>query len=367
MKNLKSFLVPWIDNVKAYDTEDLIVAWSHPELKRMMLNENPIPPSKKVTKAILKAAKMGNRYPDNGPKVRAKIAKMHNVEPDNVYVSHGSSEIIDMIMRLFVAPGDEVIIPNPTFSLYGLRAKAVGGKVVSIDMTEDMQYDTKAMLDAVTPKTKVIIVCTPNNPTGDFIPDKDLTKIVKLGIPTLVDEAYLEFQPDRKSKDYLVKKHSNVIVAHTLSKAYGMAGIRFGYALADKEMIQYFRKMQLPWNVSLTSMAAAEAALDEQEELKRKADYNKSSVDYVYKELSKIEGFKPYYSNGNYILVDATDLGITGKEIVDYVFDNAGVMIKHFAPLRGRTGFFRISLGSHKENKLCIEFIKRFLKEKDKL
>jgi len=365
MKNLKKFFVPWIDNVKEYDTNDLIVAWSHPELKRMMLNENPIPPSKKVSSAILKAAKMGNRYPDNGPKVRAKIAKLHDVEPDNVYVGHGSSEIIDMIMRLFVAPGDEIIIPNPTFSLYGLRAKAVGGKVVSVDMTQDMQYDTKAMIKAVTDKTKVIIVCTPNNPTGDFIPDNDLMKIINLGIPTMVDEAYLEFQPDRKSKDYLIKEHENVIVAHTLSKAYGAAGIRFGYALADKEVIQYFRKMQLPWNVSLTSMAAAEAILDEREVLLKKAAYNKSSIDYVFKELSKIEGMRPFYSHGNYVLVDATDLGVTGKEIVDYVYDKANVMIKHFAPLKGRTGFFRISLGTKKENKLCIDYIRKFLKEKD--
>lgn len=366
MKNLKRFLVPWIDEVKEYNTEDLLVAWAHPELKRMMLNENPIPPSKKVTKAVLKAAKMGNRYPDNGPKVRAKIAKMHNLESDNVYVSHGSSEIIDMIMRLFVAPGDEVIIPNPTFSLYALRAKAVGGKAVTVDLTEDMQYDTKAMLGAVTQKTKVIIVCTPNNPTGDFIPDKDLMKIVKLGIPTMVDEAYLEFQPERKSKDYLIKEHDNVIVAHTLSKAYGAAGIRFGYALADKEMVKYFRRMQLPWNVSLTSMAAAEAILDEEEELRKKAKYNKSGINYVCKELSKIPGVKPYYSNGNYVLVDATDAGIAGKEVVDYVFDNAGVMIKYFAPFKGRNGFFRISLGTHKENSLCMRHIKQFFKDKKK-
>ncbi|MBM3200656.1 histidinol-phosphate transaminase [Candidatus Woesearchaeota archaeon] len=363
MKNLKKFLVPWIDEVKPYDTEELIVAWAHPEFKRMMLNENPIAPSKKVTKAILKAAKMGNRYPDNGVKVRAQLAKLHNVEPDNVYIGHGSSEIIDMIMRLFVAPGDEIIIPNPTFSLYGLRAKAVGGKVVKVDMKDDMQYNTDAMIKAVTPKTKVIIVCTPNNPTGDFIPDKDLERIIKLGIPTMVDEAYLEFQPDRKSKDQLIKKHDHVIVAHTLSKAYGMAGIRFGYALADKELIQYFRNMQLPWNVSLTSIAAAEAAIEEKEELMRKAKYNKTSVDYVYSELSKIPGLRPFYSHGNYVLVDGTDTGIVGKEVVDYVFQNAGVMIKYFAPLKGRNGFFRISLGSHKENALCIKYVKKFFKD----
>ena len=125
--DLKRFLVPWIDQVKPYDTEDLLIAWSRPELKRMMINENPLPPSEKVLQAIVEAAKMGNRYPDNGPRLRAKIAKRYDLGPENVYLSHGSSEIIDMIMRLFVTPGDEVLLPNPTFSLYGIRARAVGG------------------------------------------------------------------------------------------------------------------------------------------------------------------------------------------------------------------------------------------------
>src|SRR5512139_1608173 len=145
MAELKRFLVPWIDQVKPYDTDDLLVAWSRPELKRMMINENPIPPSEKVIEAILGAAKLGNRYPDTGPRLRAKIAKQYDLGPENVYLSHGSSEIIDMIMRLFVTPGDEVLLPNPTFSLYGIRARVVGGKVVPVDMTPDLEYDVPAI------------------------------------------------------------------------------------------------------------------------------------------------------------------------------------------------------------------------------
>ncbi len=366
MSDLKRYLVPWMEQVKPYDTEDLIVAWSKPELKRMMVNENPIQPSEKVLNAILEAAKVGNRYPDNGPRLRSKIAKRYDLSPENVYLGHGSSEIIDMIMRLFVSPGDEVLMPNPTFSLYGLRTRALGGSVVAIDMTPDLQYDIPAMLRAVTPRTKVIIICTPNNPTGDFISDDDLMKMVELGIPTLIDEAYLEYHPEHESKAPLIRKYNHLIVAHTFSKAYGIAGIRAGYALADEELIQYFRKMQLPWNISLLSLAAAEAVFDEEEELKRKAAYNNAGVDYLCKELTKVPGLRPFYSHGNYVLIDATDAGATGKEIVDYIFEKTGVILKYFAPLRGRNGFFRISLGTHEENSLCVHAIKKFFENRKK-
>jgi len=366
MADLKRFLVPWIDQVKPYGTSDISVAWSRPELKRMFVNENPIPPSERVVKAVTEAARLGNRYPDNGPSIRAKIAKKYDLIPENITLSHGSSEIIDMIMRLFVTPGDEVLLPNPTFSLYAIRAAALGGKVVAVDLTADLQYDTPAMLKAITPRTKVIVICTPNNPTGDFIPDADLMKFVELGIPIMIDEAYLEYHPEHESKAGLVRKYEHVMVSHTFSKAYGMAGIRFGYVLAHETLIQYFKKMQMPWNTSILSLAAAEAALDEEAELKRKAAYNNAEVDYVVKELSKIPGVKPYHSHGNYVFVDATDTGLTGKEIVDYVFEKDKIMIKFFAPFRGRGGFFRITLGTHEENVACVEAIKRYMDTRKK-
>lgn len=364
MGDWKRFLVPWMDQVSPYDVEDLVVAWSRPELKRMMVNENPIPPSERIVRAILEAARMGNRYPDNGPRLRAKIAKLYDLGPENVYLGSGSSEIIDVVMRLFVAPGDEVVLPYPTFSLYALRAKAMGGKVVSVDLTPDFEYDVEAMLGAVTPKTKLIVVCNPNNPTGNFIPDEDLMKLVALGIPLLVDEAYLEYHGDHASKAPWVRDHAHLIVSHTLSKAYGIAGIRFGYALADEALIGYFRKLQLPWNTSLLAMAAAEVALEEMEEMKRKAAYNNAGVEYLCKELSKIPGVRPYFSHGNYVLVDATEAGVTGKEVVDALLEQAGILLKPFGPFRGRKGLFRISIGTHEENALCVQALKRFFQEK---
>jgi len=366
MADLKRFLVPWIDQVKPYSTDDISVVWSRPELKRMFVNENPLPPSERVVKAVAEAARLGNRYPDNGPRIRAKIAKKFDLTPENVYISHGSSEIIDMIMRLFVTPGDEVLIPNPTFSLYAIRARALGGKVVAVDVRPDLQYDTPAMLKAITPRTKVIVICTPNNPTGDFIPDADLMKFVELGVPIMIDEAYLEYHPEHESKAGLVRKYDHVMVSHTFSKAYGMAGIRFGYVLAHERLIGYFRNMQMPWNTSVLSLAAAEAALDEEEELKRKAAYNNAELDYLVKELSKIPGLKPYHSRGNYLFVDAADAGLTGKEIVDHVFEKDNIMIKSYASFSGRNGFFRITVGTHEENIACVEAIKRYVDNRKK-
>ncbi len=151
-----------------------------------------------------------------------------------------------------------------------------------------------------------------------------------------------------------------MVVSHTFSKAYGMAGIRFGYALANEKIIQAFRKIQIPWTASLLSIAAAEAALDDMEELKQKIDYNNAQIKYIYDELSKIDGLKPYFSYGNYMIVDATDLGVNGQEVVDYLFDKKKIMIKAVKTLKDRPGIFRISVGKTEENKACVEEIKEF-------
>jgi len=358
--DVTKFFVPWFEKINPYKTDDLVMAWKDPELHRMFVNENPIGPSEKVVQAITKAARLGNRYPDNGVRIREKIAKIHGLGPDNVFIGNGSSEIIELMCRLFLAPGDEILVPNPIFSLYELRALNVGANVIHVDVTPDLHYDTDAMLAAMTPKTKLMVLINPHNPTGIFIPDEDINRLVGRGIPTLFDEAYLEFHPDHESKDYMIKEHPNMTVSHTFSKAYGMAGIRFGYALADERIIQAFRKIQIPWTPSLLSIAAAEAALDDTEGLKQKVEFNNAQMQNFYDELSKIKGLRPYFSYGNYMMVDATDLGVDGQEVMDYLFEKEKIMIKAQKSLKDRPGMFRISVGTAEENKTCVKALKHF-------
>ncbi len=358
--DVAKFFVPWYARIKPYRTDDIATAWQDQQLHRMFVNENPIGPSERIVEAVADAVRLGNRYPDNGVRVRTKIAEMHKVSPDNVYIGNGSSEIIELMCRLFIAPGDEILLPNPIFSLYELRALNAGANVVSVDVTPEMQYDTEAMLAAITPKTKLMVLCNPNNPTGNFIPDADIERLLRAGIPTLFDEAYLEYHPEHESKAYLVREYPNMVASHTFSKAYGMAGIRFGYALADEKIIQAFRKIQIPWSASLLSIAAAEAALEDRDELKKKIDYNNAQIRYFHEELSKVPGLKPYFSYGNYMIVDATDLGVDGQEVVDYLFKKKKIMIKAVKTLKDKPGIFRISVGRAEENKACVAAIREF-------
>ncbi len=371
MGELRKFLVPWIDDIQVYSTDDLLMAWANPEIGRMMLNENPLGPSDRIVKAVQEAARSGNRYPDNGPRLREKIGRFYGLGPDNVYLGNGSSEMIDNAMRLFVAPGDEVIIPNPAFSLFKVRVTTAGGKPILVDMRETpgggLQYDTEAMLRAITPRTKIFIICTPNNPSGDFIPEEELIRFLDTGIPVFIDEAYLEYHPEHPSHAPLIKKYpDNAMVSHTMSKAFGMAGIRFGYLLASEALVGYLCKIQLPWSLGLLSLAAGEAAWDErEEELREKVKFNRREIDYIWEELSKIDGLHPFYSYGNYILVDPRDAAVKGKDVVDFVFQETKIMIKAYSLPGGRQGF-RLSLGNEEQNRASVHAIKKFFETRSK-
>jgi len=358
MKPLKDWFVPWLTTAREYDTSILDKAWANPDYGRLMLNENPLPPSEKVIKAVTDILSQGNRYPDSMKRLRTKIGKLHNLGPENIALCNGSSEIIDSMMRIFLQPGDEFIVSNPTFGLFPPRAELVGGKVVSVPLRkEDLQYDVDGMLKAITPRTKLILVINPNNPTGIFIEDKDLIRFCETGIPLCVDEAYLHYHPEIPSKSYLIEKYPHVFLSHTFSKAHGFAGIRLGYLVGTEEMVNAFNTMFLPWNVSLMAMAAAEAILDNPEEIAIKVAHNKRWMDIFFAELQKV-GLKPYPAHGNYMLVDATMTGKTTAEILAAALEMEKIFLKKIPTIHGRDGYFRVTPGVDKENERFVRFVR---------
>jgi histidinol-phosphate aminotransferase len=366
MKKVQEYYVPWLAGQKMYVSAHIELAWQKPGLKRMMSNENPNPPSQKVVDAIIKYGKMANRYPDQGTVVRSKIAEINGLEgPENVMIGDGSSEIYDMAIRSFLAPGEEVIQHTPCFGIYGLRTRALGGKLVSVPMDYDLKkkeflFNADAVIKAITPKTKIIIIANPNNPTGNFMLAKDFVKIAETGYPFIVDEAYVEFAGLKMSQVALTKKYPNVLVTRTLSKAYGLAGMRFGYLLGDKEVIMQIAAMLCPWNVGLIPMWGALAAFEDTEALEERCDFNNSEVEYIENALKDIKGLTIFHSYGNYILFDCTDTGKKGKDMVEYALTK-GLILRGQADMYGRTGFFRITIGSKEENRAVVQVIKEFL------
>jgi len=365
MKQVKDYFVPWLSGQKMYISSHIELAWREPSLHRMMSNENPWEPSQKVLDAINKYARMANRYPDQGLVIRSKIAKINGLEgPQNVMLGNGSSEIFDMIFRSFLQPGEEVVQHTPCFGIYKLRCAALGGKLVSVPMFYDREngqllFDPDAVLAAITPKTKIVVIANPNNPTGNFMAPEDFIRIAETGVPFVIDEAYIEFAGLARSHVGLTKKYQNVIITRTLSKAYGLAGMRFGYALGDKDVIMQIAAMLLPWNVGTVPMWAALAALEDTDAVKMRAEFNNREIEHIEEELKDIPGLTIFHSHGNYILFDGGRAGKKGQDMVEYA-QKKGLIFRPQSEMYNSAGFFRITIGSEEENRMAIQAIKEF-------
>ena len=360
MFDVKEWIVPALKGAGVYSQKLGVISDENPELARMCLNENPMAPSQKVIDAVAKVGELGSRYPGLCNDLKAKIGGMFDLGPENVMMANGSSEIIDSMMRAFLQEGDEVLMPTPTFSLFYARASVVGAKQTLIQFTDDgeLDYDVNNDLNAISDKTKLILIATPNNPTGAFMAEEDLRTILDRGIPTCIDEAYLEFHPDKPNMAHLVKDYPNAFVSHTLSKAYGLAGFRFGYLLGRPEMVEVFETLALPWNLGYAPLLAAEAAFDDAETLKRNVDHMTRWNKRFTEELTAL-GLKPLHWAGNFLMVDANVSGKTSQEIFDAAIE-AGVILKTIGAVHGKKGYFRLTPGSDEENERALAFFKRF-------
>jgi len=364
MKKIDEYYVPWVKGIPMYVSGHIELAWKKPELHRMMSNENPNPPSEKVLDALIKYAKMSNRYPDQGLVVRGKIAEINGLRgPENVMLGNGSSEVYDNIFRCFLAPGEEVIQQTPCFGIYKLRGTILGGKMVSVPMVykdKYLYYDAPGILKAITDKTKIIVVANPNNPTGNFMDAKDFVLIAEQGIPFIIDEAYVEYAGLKLSQVELTKKYKNVLITRTLSKAYGLAGLRFGYAMGDKDVIGQISAALLPWNVGTIPMWAALAAFEDTDALDFRVRFNNSEVDYITETLSEIPNLVVFPSKANYILFDCGATGKKGKDMVTYA-ESKGLIFRPESEKYGSDGWFRITIGTKEENRMAVNVVKEFL------
>jgi histidinol-phosphate aminotransferase len=328
----------------------------------MMSNENLLAPSEHVLDAILQAARLGNLYPGSGPQLRKKLGEAAGLTADHVVLGNGSTDVINFVAHTFIAPGEEALISVPTFPMYEARVRVAGGNVVSVPMRRDFYWDMEAILKAVTPKTKLIFICSPNNPTGNQIAEADLLRILELGIPTFFDEAYYELENKVASRAYLIKKHAHMLVNRTFSKAFGLAGLRIGYILCDPQLAGYFNRVRFPWNVSLLALAAALAGLEDAQDQEQKRQNILQGRAYIYGEINKMPGLRAYPSEGNFVLIDASVLGKESNEIRDRMAEK-GIFIRPMSGHNMSKGFIRITVGTPEQNRLFTKVFGDYVKE----
>ncbi|MCK4923821.1 MAG: histidinol-phosphate aminotransferase family protein [Spirochaetes bacterium] len=361
MADVKKLMVPWLEGCQAYFSEHIEKAWEDRSLSRMMSNEGPMPPQKKVLDQLVEGAKLCHRYPDSLKHIKKKIGELNSgLDPDWVLLGNGSTEGLDMTMRAFLRPGEAIIQSNPCYGIYSKRAALIGADTITIDALDGWEYDLDSIEASISEKVKVVILANPNNPTGNLTPDTVYERLVKHNIIVICDEAYIEYSGLENSKVPIIKKNPNMIISRTLSKAYGLAGMRFGYLLGHPETIAIISRMVMSWNVSTISAFGAYAALLDQDGLREKARMTNEGRDYIESELSKIDGLTVYHTYGNYILIDATPTGATSAEIVNAVMEKDGIILRQMTPFKEKTGLFRITISSREENERCVEAVKAF-------
>jgi histidinol-phosphate aminotransferase len=353
MKAPEDYVVPWVKSAEPYSDRHMDVAWEHPEIVRMMSNENLLGPSEHVLDAVMSAARQGNLYPGSGPRLRQKLGEMAGLTGDHVVLGDGSTDVINFVVHAFVGPGDDAMIHVPTFPMYAARIRVAGGNVIAVPMRPDFTWDIEAMLAAATPSTKLIFVCSPNNPTGNQITESDLMRILGLGIPTFYDEAYFELEDQAMSRAALIRDHPHLMVNRTMSKAFGLAGFRLGYVLCDPRLATYFNRVRIPWNVGLITLAAALAGLEDLDDQQRKRENILRGRSYIQDEINKLPGLRAYPSEGNFVLIDASVLDKESSEIRDRMADR-GIFIRPMTGHNMPKGFVRVTVGTPEQNTLFI-------------
>jgi histidinol-phosphate aminotransferase len=354
------FAPSWVRAAEPYNEDHFEIAEKRAGVARLMSNESPFPPSERVLQAVMAAALHGNRYPSRARELRRRLAARVGLDEAQVQVGAGSAELIDLVIRSFVAPGEEVVISVPTFSMYEARTRTVGGIPVLVPMTEEGAFDVPGIISAVTERTKLLFLCTPNNPTGNRMSQSDVRRVLALGLPTLIDEAYYELSNDGESLAHLVAEHPNAIVLRTFSKAFGLAGLRVGYVLGHAAAVRVLSRVKVPWNVSSLAIAAAIASLDDMEEQEQRWQALRDGRTYLERELGAVPGLEVLPSEANFVLIDVSGTGLGADGIVERMLER-GYFLRSLRSHRAGRSLVRITVGDEQQNRGCAQMLREVL------
>lgn len=323
---------------------------------KLASNENPLGPSPKALAVINVSAATLHRYPDGGAfRLREALADRWKVTSDHIILGNGSDEILGLLARTFLSPGDEAVMADHTFVIYKMEVMAAHGKAVTIPLKQ-WRHDLSAMADAITARTRLLFLCNPNNPTGTMVSAEEVARLlarVPEHVVVVFDEAYYEYvrRSDFPDSMTYVKQGRNAIVLRTFSKIYGLAGLRIGYGVTTPEISNLLNRVRPPFNANSIAQCAALAALNDDEHVANSRAVNQAGMEQVVNGLTAL-GFTPIPSEANFVYFD---VGRDGRQVFDSLL-RQGVIVRH---IEGR--MIRVTIGQAEDNHIFLGALARVL------
>ncbi len=328
---------------------------------KLSSNEGPFGPPPAAVRALQECVSDMHRYPDGGSTaLREALATENNIKADQIICGAGSDEIIQFLCNAFLAPGDEIVYSAHGFLMYSIYARAAGANPIAAP-EQDLKADPQAILDTVTPKTKIVFLANPNNPTGSYL-TKDEIKSLRDQLPEnvllVLDAAYCEYvqEADYSAGHELVDEYGSVVVTRTFSKIYGLGGVRLGWGHCPPEIADILNRIRGPFNVSTAAQVAGVAALSDKDFIHSSVRHNANMLNFVTKYL-RGEGLEVYLSAGNFCLADfETPERAAGCAAF---LKERGILVRQVAAY-GLPSCLRISMGLEEEMMLACEAIKDY-------
>lgn len=330
------------------------------DLHLLAANENVIGPSKRGIEAARGALEEVNYYPDGGASgLKEALAKRHDVRPDNIVVGNGSNEIIELLVRTFVGPGETVVTAWPSFVVYRLVTQAAGRECLIAPLRSD-RYDLSALAALVDRRTKLVFIANPNNPTGTYVPRRLLAAFldrIPRSVIVVLDEAYAEYVVAEDYPDGVrdFRGHPRLVVLRTFSKIFGLAGLRIGYGVMDPSLVHYIDCVRQPYNTSAAAQAAALAALDDEAHVRTSRRLVREGMTLLTKRFEAL-GLEVVPSQTNFLLVK---LGRPAAGLVDEM-RKQGVLVRD---MRGYDlpDTIRLTVGTRAQNLIVAELLEELL------
>lgn len=327
---------------------------------KLASNENPLGPSPMAVQAIMDKVHGLHRYPDgSGYYLKTKLSEKYGLPMSQIILGNGSDELIDLIARTFLSPGEHAVQTDPAFLIYETAVKAAGGQLTSVPLA-DFRIDLNGMAEAVMPSTKIIFLTNPNNPTGAAFSREELIGFlnkVPENVFVALDEAYIEFASDEEVAQGLdlLSSHPLLVVLRTFSKLYGLAGLRIGYGFASSEVIDFMNRVRLPFNANSLAQAGAIAALEDADFVARTLKVVREGLQYLYQNLDAL-GLEYLPTQTNFFLIRVPR---KGKEIYELMLKQ-GIIVRAMDSY-GLADYIRINVGLPEENERFIQTLKAIL------